>query len=308
MRFPFPPGEMESALATAQSITEAEVMDSAAATLGSADGMAPALTIPPSAAPDILGLAPNDEPQGANPDCVIETQAPEPFPPDPTPELAPSITATPSSRPRSKRKVIAFPRQASSAPEIVHRLADPVIPEQPRILDVPEELEAYPATPLLDGLQFLPSPQASASPPADHVELPVQAVDISCRLYAAVIDCALVAMATGLFSGVCYEMLPKLPLTKPVLIIAAGVMVLLWGIYEYLFTMYACAAPGMRMLHLRLSTFKGGRLSWRQRRSRLIALYFSTASLMMGLLWALVDVDALCWHDRISRSYLSKRE
>jgi hypothetical protein len=27
----------------------------------------------------------------------------------------------------------------------------------------------------------------------------------------------------------------------------------------------------------------------------------------MGLLWALVDVDGLCWHDRISRTYLTKQ-
>ena len=27
---------------------------------------------------------------------------------------------------------------------------------------------------------------------------------------------------------------------------------------------------------------------------------------MMGLLWSLVDVDALCWHDRISHTYLTK--
>ncbi len=29
---------------------------------------------------------------------------------------------------------------------------------------------------------------------------------------------------------------------------------------------------------------------------------------MMGLLWALVDVDMLCWHDRISQTYLTSRE
>jgi hypothetical protein len=39
-----------------------------------------------------------------------------------------------------------------------------------------------------------------------------------------------------------------------------------------------------------------------------MALYFSTASFVMGLLWAFVDVGALCWHDRISRTYLTDRE
>jgi uncharacterized RDD family membrane protein YckC len=187
-------------------------------------------------------------------------------------------------------------------------LADPVVPEQLRILDVPEELEAFPTTRLLDGLQSLSSAQQAAVAPADHIELPFQAVYLSQRLYAGLIDCAIVAAAAVVFAAVSYKMLPKLTLTKPVLLAAAAVLVLLWSVYQYVFAMYGGATPGMRMLRLRLRTFQGGNLSWRHRRSRVIGLYFSTASLMMGLFWALVDVDALCWHDRISRTYLTKRE
>ena len=192
--------------------------------------------------------------------------------------------------------------------ETSYRLADPVVPEQPRILDVPEELEAFPTTRLLDGLQSLSSAQQAAVTPADHVELPFQAVYISQRLYAGLIDCAIVAAAAGIFGAVSYKMLPKLAPTKPVLLAAGAVLVLLWSVYQYVFAMYGGATAGMRMLGIRLRTFKGGNLSWRHRRSRVIGLYFSTASLMMGLFWALVDVDALCWHDRISRTYLTKRE
>ena len=36
--------------------------------------------------------------------------------------------------------------------------------------------------------------------------------------------------------------------------------------------------------------------------------YLSTSSLAMGLMWSLVDVDALCWHDRSAGSYLTSRE
>jgi hypothetical protein len=39
-----------------------------------------------------------------------------------------------------------------------------------------------------------------------------------------------------------------------------------------------------------------------------IALYLSVGSLLMGVVWALVDVDSLCWHDRMSRTYLKVRE
>ncbi len=216
-----------------------------------------------------------------------------------------AVTAPP---PRSRRKVIAFPRQASEAPEIAYRLADPVIPEQPRILDVPEELEAYPTTPLLDGLQFGPETHQRAVAPADHIDLPVQAINLSRRLYAGLLDCAVVALAAVVFGAVVYKMLPGLAPTKPVLLTAAAVLVLLWATYQYIFTLYGGMTTGMRLAGIRLSTFKGTPPNWRYRRSRVIGLYFSSASLMMGLLWSLVDVDALCWHDRISRTYLTRRQ
>jgi uncharacterized RDD family membrane protein YckC len=210
-------------------------------------------------------------------------------------------------RPRAQRKVIAFPRQAAGAPEM-HRLADPVVPEQPRILDVPEELEALPTTPFLDGLQFGPDTQPVIAVHADNVELPCRPVGVAHRLHAALLDCVLVAAGTVVFAAVGYKMLPKLSFTKPVLLTAAALPLLLWAVYQYLLLVYGGATAGMRFARIRLSTFKGKSPCRRERRHRVMALYFSTASFVMGLLWALVDVDSLCWHDRISRTYLTERE
>ncbi|HLI62220.1 MAG TPA: RDD family protein [Terriglobales bacterium] len=206
-----------------------------------------------------------------------------------------------------KRKVIAFPRPPAP-PQAFYRLADPVVPEQPRILDVAEELQPYSTTPLLDGLQLPSAPQIAAAPPADHIELPFQAAKISRRFYAGLVDCGLVLAAAAAFGAAAYRMVPKLSAGKPVLLAAGIMLALLWAAYQYLFTMYSGATPGMRALRLHLSTFQGGPLSWRQRRNRVLGLYFSAASLLMGLFWALVDVDALCWHDRISRTYVARRE
>src|SRR5271157_5878260 len=100
----------------------------------------------------------------------------------------------------------------------------------------------------------------------------------------------------------------KLAFTKPVLLTAGLVPVLLWASYQYLLLVYGGKTAGMQLTRIRLSTFKGAPPSLRRRRSRVLGLYFSTASLVMGLLWALVDVDRLCWHDRISGTYLTKRE
>jgi uncharacterized RDD family membrane protein YckC len=190
----------------------------------------------------------------------------------------------------------------------MHRLADPVLPEQPRILDVPEELEALPTTPFLDGLQFGPDAQPVMATHADNVELPCRPVGVAHRLSAALLDCVLVAAGTAVFAAVGYKMLPKLSFTKPVLLTAAALPLLLWAVYQYLLLVYGGATAGMRFAKIRLSTFKGKSPGRRERRHRVMALYFSTASFVMGLLWALVDVDSLCWHDRISRTYLTDRE
>jgi len=92
------------------------------------------------------------------------------------------------------------------------------------------------------------------------------------------------------------------------IVLSTAVPVLLWAIYQYLLLVYAGRTVGMQVAAIRLITFKGLGPSLRQRRIRVLGLCFSTASLIMGLLWALVDADALCWHDRISGTYLTKRE
>ena len=226
--------------------------------------------------------------------------------PPPLAEAATGPQPTVPPRARPKRKVIAFPRQPEGA-EAGHWLADPVLPEQPRILDVPEELEAYPTTPFLEGLQYEPATQVSASP-LDHVELPFRAASRLRRMYAALVDCSLVLMAAAVFAFIAHKMLPDLAFTKPTRLAAALAPLLLWAIYEYLLLVYAGRTAGMQVAGIRLRTFKGRQPSLRHRRNRVLGFYLATASLMMGLLWALVDVDRLCWHDRISGTYLTRLE
>lgn len=311
MRFPFPPTEPEQSPAAPENEI-GEVVPGSSGTEDGCHAAAVALadlaeTMEPLPVSPQPAAVVSDEPATGTAAAMQLSDADSELP-DIAPEADPPRAPVPVPRPSGRRKVIAFPRPAAVPAEISHRLADPVVPEQPRILDVPEELEAFPTARLLDGLQSLSNAQQPAVIPADHVELPFQAAYLSQRLYAGLIDCGIVAAAAGVFGAISYKMLPKFPLAKPVLIAAVGVLILLWAVYQYLFTMYGGATPGMQMLGIRLRTFKGGHLSWRHRRSRVIGLYFSAASLLMGLFWALVDVDALCWHDRISRTYLTKPE
>jgi uncharacterized RDD family membrane protein YckC len=307
MRFPFPPDE--EVVQPPDMEAPAKSPERNIRVTGIAPGTAPpSATVVVPAEPEVTeeSIVATGPPEIA-PESVPELlQAPAPaFPPQlSAAEIEPQPAV--QSRPRPKRKVIAFPRQQGD-PETVDRLADPVLPDKPRILDVPEEIEAFPMTPFLDGLQFEPATQASGRGP-DHIELPFLATAISQRIYAALMDCSLVVTAAAVFGVIGHKMLPDLALTKPARLTAALVPALLWAIYEYLLLVYAGKTVGMQVAAIRLATFKGRRPSLRDRRNRVLGLYLSTASLLMGLLWALVDVDALCWHDRMSGTYLTKRE
>ena len=310
MRFPFPPAEVAFTPAVDPEVVSSEHGIPIVEVRDAADHSARVVSLeeladePESASAEIAGeFAPKPV---TGEEGKVEAEPTVEAAPAPLPETEPKPAPVIQQRPRPKRKVIAFPRQAGAS-EAVYRLADPVLPERPRILDVPEELEAFPSTPFLDGLQF-EATQQNLTLSSEHIPLPFGVVSRSRRLGSALLDCSLVAGAAAVFTLICHKMLPNLVLSKPVLLTAAGAPILFWGIYQYLLLVYAGRTAGMQVARIRLSTFKGTRASVRHRRSRVLGLYLSTASMIMGLLWALVDVDALCWHDRISGTYLTKRE
>lgn len=307
MRFPFPPGEEVAQPPEVEAPAKSPERNIRVTGIA-AETAPPSVTVVAPSQPEVTeeSIVATGPPEIA-PESVPELlAAPAPAPPPQLSEAEIEPQPAVQPRPRPKRKVIAFPRQ-QGAPEALDRLADPVLPDQPRILDVPEEIEAFPTTPFLDGLQFEPATQTSAIA-GDHIDLPFLAISVSQRIYAALMDCSLVVTAAAVFGVIGHRMLPDLAFTKPARLTAALVPALLWAIYQYLLLVYAGKTAGMQVAAIRLATFKGRRPSLRDRRNRVLGLYLSTASLLMGLLWALVDVDALCWHDRMSGTYLTKRE
>ncbi len=220
--------------------------------------------------------------------------------PEPDEAQVPAIQLPP--RPQPRRKIIAFPAPAYAPVEAARRLADPVQPEQLRILDVPEELQAIPATSFLEGLLDAP-PAPAPSVRADLVELPSVPVRGARRAGAALVDLAIVLGGVGVCAAVAGRFLTQLPSMKFVVGGAVAVSVMLWASYQYLFLVFGGRTLGMRAARVRLETFKGRPLNFRQRRLRVVGLYLSVLSLGMGVLWHFVDVDSLCWHDRISQTF-----
>ena len=209
----------------------------------------------------------------------------------------------------SPRKIIRFPRYSAVEPVIVQRpsiqemeLAEPA-PEAPRILDAPEpeaaQMELLPSfadirldepTPAVDLCQEL----ESAPKPAP----------LSRRLASGAVDSGIVLFAAGLFAVIFVQIVETVPTGRSTLLFTVAVGATLWTLFHYLFLVYGAATPGMRATQLKLFRFNGRRPSRMIRGVRALASTLSAVALGLGFAWALVDEDALCWHDRISQTYM----
>jgi len=173
----------------------------------------------------------------------------------------------------------------------------------PRILEVPEDI-----MPAMQGSLFpeirldLEEPETCARR-EPGMEIPLPVAPLSMRLKAGLADLAVVAAGGALFAAILGRTMPEPPQGKPFWVALALVTMLLWAVYQYLFLLYAGGTVGMRMTGIRLSTFDGRSPQWTERRRRARFILISLASMALGFLWALVDEDTLCWHDRVSQTF-----
>ena len=90
--------------------------------------------------------------------------------------------------------------------------------------------------------------------------------------------------------------------------LAAGLSGVFWAAYQYLLLVYSGSTPGLRLVQLELARFDGSPALRRLRRWRVLASFLSAFSLGMGYAWVFLDEDALCWHDRITHTYLAPKK
>jgi uncharacterized RDD family membrane protein YckC len=204
--------------------------------------------------------------------------------------------AEPQLLPADASNVIEFPRPLVPPPPCPDELAEAIL-DLPRILDAPEAVSKQ--VPL--GGIILQGEEATA--PSD-LELPLPVAPLGRRLLAAGLDGALVATATVMFALITNKIAVLLPSARVVLELGVALPAILWAAFEYVFLVYTGSTPGMRLTGLRLSEFDGSVPDRTTRRWRALAMALSAVSLGLGFLWCLLDEDTLCWHDRITRTYL----
>jgi uncharacterized RDD family membrane protein YckC len=198
-------------------------------------------------------------------------------------------------------KILEFPRCAAIPVVHPNELADPII-DRPRIVEAPEIL---PPPPALGGMLIEPACHEAVDRRGDDA-LPCAPASISRRMIAGLVDGAAVGAAlTGfatIFSRLTHVRGPLLLLLSTF----ASVAIVLWMAYTFLLLVYTGSTPGLRAAGLRLSGFNGKPLNRRLRRWRALAAFLSALSLGLGYIWCFLDQDGLCWHDRITRTYLQR--
>jgi uncharacterized RDD family membrane protein YckC len=231
---------------------------------------------------------------------TIEISSPDVGPQRATPATLP-ITS-PATSPTAK--IIEFPRSWTPAPAPLDELAEPVFDrDRPRILEAPE---VVPPPPALGGITIEPAQQPGLEK-RPGIDIPLQSAPLARRIFAAVIDGVIIAAACALFGFIFWKVTTFRPPPIQIAGLAAGLSALFWAAYQYLLVVYSGTTPGLRLARLDLARFDGRPAGRRLRRWRVFASFLSAASLGMGYAWVFLDEDSLCWHDRITHTYLAPK-
>ena len=194
-------------------------------------------------------------------------------------------------------KIIEFPRSLI-VPSATHELAEPIL-DRPRIIEAPE---LVPPPPALGGISIEPSTQEQ---PREPIDVPLQPASISRRFVATMLDGIIVSAALAWFAYIFFRITAdSSSWIRPNLIIGVlpGVF---WFLYQYVFAVYCGRTLGTALTRMKVRTFAGDATAPNLRRWRVLTSMLSAVSLGLGYLWCFLDEDQLCWHDRITRTYLA---
>jgi len=216
--------------------------------------------------------------------------------------------------------LLEFPRQLIAARKARPRLAEGPLREeitprtaQLRIFEVePEQISTAPVQPPaapewtssihLDA-HTVTEPVASAEAPVLATFLPPQTAPLQLRVMSAMVDGILVAGGSLAFIAAYAQAGGEIPVGVPALLSVLAILMVVHVLYQLLFFTFSDETPGMRYARIGLCTFTDENPTRADMRRRILAQFVAVGPLGLGLLWILLDDDALGWHDRISRMY-----
>ncbi len=139
-------------------------------------------------------------------------------------------------------------------------------------------------------------------------EIPLQTSPMSRRLCAMAIDAIIVFSACALFGYIVLRIAGEITLSVAAVEVLTVVLAIFWSGYQYLLLIYTGSTAGLSLTQLQLRRFDGSSVPRRVRRWRVLASILSAVSLGLGFAWSYLDEDALCWHDRITHTYLAPKQ
>lgn len=213
-------------------------------------------------------------------------------------------------RPERGQKVVSF---EDLAPERI----EPLIIEPPVTRSVPQGRPGLPkqerrsAAPTASELSGgLASIEAAEAPDPDavlrEILCPYPVAPLLLRGLAGALDVAVSIVAVGLFWGIFHLMGGSFHFNQN----AAGAILLASGsiavFYFFLYTFYGAETPGLQWLGLRVLDYDGNPPQPGQRLVRSVGIVLSAAAVGLGYLWAFVDEEGLTWHDRMSKTFITR--
>ena len=244
----------------------------------------------------------------------FDPHAPAPF--DETPSQAlPNVIAIDQAT-AGRHPLAQSARRSVHAP--LARLGEARAAELPSIPAVRREHAAESAT----GGQALPPSGVSAGAfgtpiAADRLPGPVRrrsggvqceatVAPLQIRAVAGVLDLAMVVVALGAFLAVFHWLGGSLHPDKQGFRTLAITSFVLLAFYWVFYVGHFGQTPGMMWVGLRLLNFHGQEPSGAHKAARALGLILSSATLGLGFAWSLADEEKLTWHDRMTRTFLTR--
>lgn len=125
------------------------------------------------------------------------------------------------------------------------------------------------------------------------------------RRIAAFIDAACLLFAYGGFVALFGSLGGQFTVSKLSAAVYGATIAIVYLQYFALFTIFGGTTPGMMFRGLQVTSFTGDPPTPRQMLLRSLGYVLSAGTFFLGFFWAWWDEDALTWHDRLSRTYLS---
>jgi uncharacterized RDD family membrane protein YckC len=147
---------------------------------------------------------------------------------------------------------------------------------------------------------------AAAQRPGREVAATATIAPLAIRAVAGILDFAVIIVALGVFLAVFYLMggvaLTDLEGLRAISVAFLAIVCFYWIFYVG----YLGGTSGMNWLGLRVLNFDGEPPSGAQRRTRAVGTILSTLSLGLGFAWSIADEEKLTWHDRMSKTFVTR--